>query len=193
MHSSAEPTATRHRLSAVVLTLAVGLATACLEPPSLVIKPFRVINWAPGSGTICVDTLSEVLVTFSEDLAVGSLTGESLQLVGTDELTVPTEVRYEGSSFTAILTPDEALDFDARYRVVADEALEGAEQGPLAVTLESTFRTIGRLGCTPVVDCQLPSDCLEDQFCSSVGTCIPECITSRDCPNGTTCTDGSCS
>jgi hypothetical protein len=52
--------------------------------------------------------------------------------------------------------------------------------------------TIARSGCTPGVECSLPSDCPDpQQICSNVGLCIDECVTDRDCYRGT-CADGSC-
>ena len=176
------------RFEAVLVLL---WAAACVEPPTVVVQPLRVINWAPASGAICVDPNAEVLVTFSDDLALDSLNAESLFVASSDGPLAATQ-GYDKPTFTARLTLAAPLDFGRLYTITARRAIEGGEQGPLPVDLSSSFQTVRRTGCTPGPECQLASDCATGQLCSSIGTCIDECVTERDCPGNVACVAGTC-
>lgn len=168
-----------------------ALTAACVEPPTVVVQPLRVINWAPASGTVCVDVAAEVYVTFSDDILTETLTDESLVLLAAAGPISATQT-YDKTSFTARLSPATALDYGTVYTVRATTDVAGGDQGPLPVELESSFQTVGRNGCAPGAECQLASDCPGTEVCSSIGVCIAQCVTNRDCPTGTACASGSC-
>ncbi len=177
------------RWSVSILLVCCG---ACAEPPTVVVQPLRVINWSPAGGAVCVDTVTKVLVTFSDDIELSTLTPESLRVVTADGNAVASTLGYDKTTLTASLTFAAPFEFDRVYNIVIDDTVESANQGQLGVELSSSFQTIKRTGCTRELQCQLPSDCPGTQVCSSTGVCIDQCRTDRDCPSGRTCQDGSC-
>lgn len=173
-----------------ILLLAASLGAACVDPTSVVIEPLRVINWSPASGAFCVDINAAVSATFSDDLEADSLSAESFYMRDADG-NVDTTVTYDAATFTARLQPAAALAFDTLYTVVAAQGIRGRDQGGLAVELDASFQTVARYGCTPGVECVLPSDCPGEQICANIGICIDECVTDKDCFRGT-CDAGTC-
>ena len=174
-----------------VVMVLVASAVACGEPPSVVVQPLRIVNWSPGSGAVCVDPGTRILVTFSDDILLDTLTAENFQLLDSGG-GVGGTIGYDKPTFTASLAPATTLDWARLYTVTVKRAVSSSEQGTLPVDVSSSFMTVARVGCTPGPQCQLPSDCPENQLCSSVGVCIEECVTSRDCPGGGACSAGKC-
>jgi len=177
------------RRSVSFLTMGL-LLTACVDPPGLVVQPLRVINWLPAGGAICVGVNTTVRATFSDDIVTGSLDEESFQLLSPDGA-VPGSVGYDKQTYTASFTPTDALGFGRLHTVALSTAIRGADQGALAVELSSSFVTVERQGCTPGVQCSLPSECDATQICSNIGLCIDECVTDKDCSGGT-CVSAAC-
>ncbi len=178
-------------IGALLTVLGVMANVACVQPESIVLEPLRIVNWAPASATTCVDTDVDILVTFSSDLDPNSLTGDSLELINA-EGRVSTTITYDPDTYTVTLTPDENLAYDTLFAVRAQTGITTIDADNLPVNLDSSFQTTGRLGCSPVAECRVASECSEEQLCSSVGTCIAECLTSQDCPGGMSCDDGVC-
>ncbi len=178
-----------HIIGALVLGITMG-TMSCGEPPIVIIKPLRVVHWSPNSGSVCVDTVGRIELTFSDDIVVGSLSPTTFQLLNSDGV-IDGSISYDKASFTATLSVD-PLDYARLYSIRAGKQITSTTQGPLPSTLESSFLTVGRLGCTPVAACERPSDCDLGQWCSSVGNCIDECVTTRDCPNDMECVQGTC-
>ncbi|MBI5509651.1 MAG: Ig-like domain-containing protein [Deltaproteobacteria bacterium] len=167
------------------------LATpACADPTSIVVEPLRVINWSPAGGAFCVDVRATVSATFSDDITADSLSADSFYLTAAAGK-VAGALEYDKATFTVRLTPDQPLDFDMLYTVVAGSGLRGVDDGRLAVDLEASFMTIARNGCTPGVECTRPSDCPGSQICANVGVCVDECVTDKDCYRGT-CQAAAC-
>jgi hypothetical protein len=176
--------------------LAVAVATACTNPTSIVIEPLRVINWSPASGSFCIETDVTIYATFSDNVEADSLTADSLYLLDSDG-NVEATLAYDEQNYTARLTPSDPLDFGRVYTVVATTEIRSTEKGRLPVELETSFQTVPRTGCTPGVECSLPSDCENECpgsdacICANIGVCIPECVTDADCFRGS-CSNGAC-
>lgn len=184
----------KHTLG-IIAVVAVA-ATACTNPTSIIIEPLRVINWSPASGSFCIETDVTIYATFSDNIEADSLTTESLYLLDSDG-TVAVTLSYDEQNYTARLTPTDPLEFGRVYTVVATTDIRSTEKGRLPVELEASFETVPRTGCTPGVECSLPSDC-EDLcpgsdvcICANIGVCVPECVTDADCFRGT-CSTGAC-
>ena len=172
------------------ILLVAAFSAACVDPTSVVIEPLRVINWSPASGAFCVDVNASISATFSDDLVAESVSADSFYLRSADGA-VAAAVTYDSATFTAVLQPSGPLLFDTLYTVVAAESIRGQAQGRLSVDLDASFQTVARYGCTPGVECVLPSDCPGEQICANIGVCIDECVTDKDCFRGR-CELGSC-
>jgi hypothetical protein len=170
--------------------VALSLLSACGAPTSVVIEPLRVINWAPSSGAFCVDVNTSIRATFSDDIVAASLSDTTFALRDADGAVTAT-VQYDQASFTISLKPSAPLRFDRLYTVVAGKGLRGQEDGALPVDLDSSFQTVARSGCTPGVQCHLPSDCPGTQICANIGVCTVQCVTDKDCYQAK-CVTGTC-
>ena len=170
--------------------LFVCAAFGCTTPTSVVIEPLRVINWSPPSGAFCVGVEANVWITFSDDLEPDSLNADSITLRNSAG-PVNTVISYDAPNFTARLAPAATLLYDDLYTVVITEGVSGKEVGNMSVRLEASFQTVARSGCTPGVECTMPSDCPGTQICANTGVCRSECVTDRDCHRAE-CRQGSC-
>ncbi len=174
-------------LAAAATLLLVPLG--CGDTATVVVEPLYVVNWAPTQGSLCVDPDATLYVTFSDDIDVATLqNGVTLRDASGEVAGV---IDYSKQTFTASYAPTAAMAFDALYTLTLAPSLRGARLGDLGVALTSSFRTVARQGCSPGIECQLPSDCADGEICSNIGTCIAECVTDLDCQQGT-CVDGSC-
>jgi hypothetical protein len=177
----------RSSFSALAVTV---LMVGCADPASIVIEPLRVINWSPAGGGFCVDIGATVSATFSDDLTDASLSDANFYLQGAAG-DVPATLEYDKLTYTIRLKPTDPLAFDALFTAIATSGITGREQGRLAVQIDASFTTIKRNGCTPGVECSLPSDCPGTQICANIGVCRDECVTDKDCYHGT-CAAGAC-
>jgi hypothetical protein len=167
-----------------ILLLVAWLGAGCVDPTAVVIEPLRVINWSPTSGAFCVDVNARISATFSDVLDTATLTADTFYLLSADGR-VDATVSYDLAALTAELEPTESLRFDTLYTVVAAQGIRSQEQGGLSVDLDASFQTVARNGCTPGVECVLPSECPDNQICANIGICIDECVTDKDCFRGT--------
>jgi hypothetical protein len=126
----------------------VGMS-GCVEPPTVVVQPLRVINWSPASGSICIDPNATVHVTFSDDLVTTTVTSSAVQLLDAGDTAVAGELDYDSQTFTVSFVPAAALAYGSEYSVAVSESVEGTLQGALLVELRSTFTTIASGGCVP--------------------------------------------
>ncbi|MBI3178092.1 MAG: Ig-like domain-containing protein, partial [Deltaproteobacteria bacterium] len=137
------------------LVVGVVLSAACVDPMAVVLNPLHVINWSPSSGAICVDPSFPIHVTFSDNLEVDTLTPKTFKLLEAAG-SVAAQIDYDERVSTAILIPDQALDYARQYTIVVTSGVSGREVGPLPVDLESSCKTIARTGSrTPEPTCQL--------------------------------------
>ncbi len=174
----------------VTLLVALAASPSCVQPATMVVEPLRVINWFPDHGAICTSVGVTLKATFSHDVDPETLTADSLHLQDSNGR-VAASIDYDRATFTAHLLPAAALAYDRLHTIVATTEIRAVERGNLPVELTASFTTVSRSGCTPGVECQLPSDCPAPQICANIGVCIDECVTDRDCYYGS-CNAGTC-
>ena len=174
-----------------------GLMIGCGEPTAVVVEFLRVINWSPVHGAVCVGTDSTILATFSDDLALDTLSASTFYLED-DHGSLGITPEYDAATMTASLDPPGGLAYDQTYVVVAAAGLKGKTDGALVSELQASFQTVPRGGCGSSVECTLASECAAagaGLVCSTDGRCVP-CGGDADCRFaygvGYVCGGGAC-
>jgi hypothetical protein len=174
----------------LVLGSSLLIALGCTQPTSVIIEPLRVINWSPSAGAFCVDVAAQIRITFSDDLDPASVTADAIVLRDSAG-PIAGALTYDAVTFTARFVPDAPLLFETQYTAIVTTGVRGVNVGRMPVDLEAAFMTVPRYGCTPGVVCTYPTECPAPQICSSLGVCVDECVTDRDCYRAT-CQSGAC-
>ncbi len=172
------------------LIVGLALVAACEAPGTELLVPLRVINWYPSGNAACVPRDTGIFVTFSEPLAAGSVTAETIALLeGTTP--VPGRLAYAPDTATVSLWPDAGLTWATGYvvRLAPELAAEGGAL--LGVAVESRFTVQPQLGCLEGLECLSDRDC-EPRRCSVTGVCVDGCAVAEDCPPGQLCAGGTC-
>lgn len=129
--------------------IAVALA-ACGEPPTIVVEPLQIVSWVPNRGADCVAAASgqfRAAVSFSDDIASGTLTQNTLFVRPEGGDPVPGTIQYDKATQTASLSISEDLTHAAVHELVVTDEVKGVDRGHLAAGLRSSFTTIGPGGC----------------------------------------------
>jgi hypothetical protein len=176
-------------LPRIALVATVATALGCVQPTSGIVEPLRLLNWSPAAGSRCVAPDVVVYATFSTDLAPESVTAETFRLLSPAG-DVAAALDYDQPNFTIRLTPASPLAFGVLHTVIAGAGLRSGTEGSFAAAIENSFFTTERTGCSQGVECTVPADCSAGQICANIGVCTSECVTDRDCYNGT-CTSGT--
>ena len=132
-----------------IATMAAALA-GCGEPPSIVVEPLSIVSWVPNRGAQCVAADSgefRAAVTFSDDIASGTLDGESLYVQQSGGDVVSGSIQYDKATQTAVLTVTDHLELSTVYELVVTEEVRGVDRGHLITGLRSPFTTIAAGGC----------------------------------------------
>jgi hypothetical protein len=134
-----------------LLALGCLLAPGCVEAPTVVLEPLSIISWVPSGGAVCVDSLTTVVVSFSDEVIVETLQ-DKIEL-HKDPVSLSSKVSatptYDNESYAVTVTPDSALQPSTTYWILVKAGITGVVAEPLPVDLHSKFTTIDSTGCLP--------------------------------------------
>ncbi|MCP4803884.1 MAG: Ig-like domain-containing protein [Proteobacteria bacterium] len=117
------------------------LLLACGNPVA-VQDYLAVVHVAPSHGSANVAPETTLSITFNDDLDEATVPGAIWveDIAGTP---ITAETVYDVENRTLLLSPDEGLDRDSAYGIVATTGVAGLEYGSLPADISTTFWTVG--------------------------------------------------
>ena len=94
--------------------------TTQIDPNTL---PAQITDTDPDSNTVDVEVDKVITATFSKGMDASTITTSSAQLRDSTGAAVPSTVTYTPATRTVSITPDDSLDYDARYTVTLGTAI----------------------------------------------------------------------
>jgi fibronectin type 3 domain-containing protein len=112
----------------------------------------------PADGATGVNPAATVRATFSRGMDATTLTSSSYTLLAPDGTQVPAAVTYDSTTNTAILTPNAALAFSARYTAQLAGTVRATDGTSLAAPVKWAFTTAAQPSPPPTVTAISPTN-----------------------------------